>query len=221
MLVLSSGEIEGTIGGGAIEFEVMREALRCLEQGEDRMVERHLVHDLGMCCGGAMEVFVEVQRYSPRCYVFGCGHVGWPLAMLAARCGFETVAIDGRPEFASTVRFGELSGLSVCCDDPLGYLEDMDPEGAYVVVLTHDHGLDEEIVAKVLGRGARYLGCIGSTRKGLMFRQRLEARGFDEAAVEELRTPMGVDVGAQTPDEIAVSIVAELVRVRRLGGGGG
>jgi xanthine dehydrogenase accessory factor len=215
MLVHNDGSIEGTIGGGAIEYEVIREAIASMECGVDRVVERHLVHDLGMCCGGSMEVFVEVQTYPPRCYVIGCGHVGRPLAELAARCGFETTAVDGRPEFADPARFAEIDGLSVLCDNPVGFVEEAALDDAYLVVLTHDHGLDEEIVAKVLGRGLSYLGCIGSRRKGLMFRQRLEARGFDLATLSQMRTPMGLDLGAQTPDEIALSVVAELVQVRR------
>ena len=164
-----------------------------------------------------MKVYVESQRYEPRCLVFGCGHVGLPLAELAARCGFDTVAVDSRDAFADAGRFSIEEGLTVCCDDPLGYLEETDLQGAYVVILTHDHGLDEEIVASVLGRGAAYVGCIGSTRKGLMFQQRLRARGVEESEVAQLRTPMGIELGAETPEEIAVSVVAEMIKVRRSG----
>ncbi len=214
MLVGPTGWLGGTVGGGAIEHEVIAAAVDALARGEDCLVERHLVHDLAMCCGGAMKVFVEVQTYPVRCVVFGCGHVGRPLAELAARCGFETVAIDSRAEFADASRFGD--AVQVLCDDPLGVLEDLGVrETDFVVVATHDHGIDEEIVAAVLAGAPRYLGCIGSVRKGLMFRQRLAARGIPEERIALMRTPMGLDLGAETPDEIAVSVVAQMVAVRR------
>lgn len=216
MLVGEAGLLMGTVGGGAIEHEVIAEARDAITQGRSRMVERHLVHDLAMCCGGAMKVFVEVQSYAPRCFVFGCGHVGRPLAELAARCGFEVLAIDPRPEFATAERYEDRGALEVVCDDPLGVIEDhrIGP-GDFTVVATHDHGLDEEIVAALLRNPPGYLGCIGSVRKGLMFRQRLEARGLGEGAIALMRTPMGLDLGAETPDEIAVSVVAEMVALRR------
>lgn len=219
MLVGPEGLVAGTIGGGAIEHEVIAVAMGCVARGASELVERHLVHDLAMCCGGTMKVFVDVHTHPQRCFVFGGGHVGRPLAELAARCGFDTWAVDSRAEFARAERYEDSSMLRVLCDDPLGVIEDQRPgEGDFVVVVTHDHGLDEEIVAAVLRSPPRYLGCIGSARKGHMFRQRLEARGISPEAVATMRTPMGLDLGAQTPDEIAVSVVAEMVSVRRARG---
>jgi xanthine dehydrogenase accessory factor len=216
MLVGRDGWLFGTVGGGAIELEVIDAAIACIGAGADQLVERHLVHDLAMCCGGAMKVFVEVQSYATRCLVFGCGHVGQPLAELAARCGFATTAIDERSAFADPARFPPLPGLAVVCDDLLGALEDLVLRPSdFVVVATHDHGLDEAVVAAVLAQPPAYLGCIGSVRKGLMFRQRLAARGLPAEAIDLMRTPMGLDLGAETPDEIAVSVVAQMVAVRR------
>ncbi len=221
MIVLFEGGQVGTIGGGAIEYEVVAQARQALEAGESRLVRRHLTHELAMCCGGGMSVFVEVQSYDPRLYLFGCGHVGLALGRMAAGCGFEVKAIDPRPEYAEAGRFEGVSGsLEVICDDPLEVIEGLafEAEGTYAVVATHDHGLDEAIVARLLGRELRYLGCIGSERKGLKFRQRLEARGFSAEAVSRMRTPMGLPIGALTPEEIAVSVLAELIAERRGGG---
>lgn len=217
MLVFSDGRSEGTIGGGAIEFALVKEAMAALEAGENRLVDKHLTHELGMCCGGGMTVFIEVQTYPPRLYVFGCGHVGKPIAELAARCGFAVVAIDPRPDYGQQGRFEPIEGLEVRCAEPTDLIETLafGAEDTYAVVVTHDHDLDEAIVASLLRRPGRYLGCIGSVRKGHKFRQRLAARGLDEASVARMRTPMGLDIGALLPDEIAVSVVAELIAVRR------
>jgi xanthine dehydrogenase accessory factor len=221
MLVFPDGSQEGTIGGGAIELEVVREAREALSLGEGRLVVRHLTHELGMCCGGGMKVFVEVVRPGPRCYVFGCGHVGAEVARLAAHVGFEVVAVDARPEMMVWERFGGQvqEGLRLRCEGPLEALEALpfDGEGPYVVVVTHDHALDEALVGAALRRPTRYLGCIGSVRKGLRFRERLVAGGLEAGQVARLRTPMGLDIEAQTPEEIAVSVVAELIGVRRAG----
>ncbi len=217
MLVFADGRQEGTIGGGAIEQDVIVQAVEALAQGTSRVVERHLTHELGMCCGGGMTVFVEVHSYGPRCIVLGCGHVGAEVALLAARCGFDVVAVDERAQWASSERFAQAQGkLLVRCEDPQDVLEELAPaQDAYVVVVTHDHGLDETLVAQVLRWPLSYLGCIGSQRKALKFAQRLEARGFTGVEIEKMRTPMGLDIGALGPEEIAVSVVAEMIAHRR------
>lgn len=217
MLVLADGRLERTIGGGALEFEVQRRAIECIQRGEGDLLDLHLTHDLSMCCGGGVKVFVEVQTYAPRLYLFGCGHVGVPLAKLAATCGFSVVAIDGRKEFATRERFGEGAGaVDVRWEEPMDIVPELifDDE-TYVVVVTHDHALDEDIVAYTLKQKGAYLGCIGSERKGAMFKKRLLARGLSADLIEKMRTPMGIEIQALTPEEIAVSVVAELIQVRR------
>ncbi len=219
MLVLRGGEIEGTIGGGAIEHEICREALEAMDACENRFVERHLTHELAMCCGGGMKVFIEVQTYAPQCYVFGCGHVGVELAQLAATCGFAVKAIDSRVQRTDLLTEQALptgGSLKVCCEEPLDLVPSLVfDEDTYGVVVTHDHALDEELVAALLGQPGAYLGCIGSVRKAHKFRQRLAARGFSQEDIARMRTPMGLEIGALTPAEIALSTVAEMVSVRR------
>jgi len=212
MLVRRGGEIVGTIGGGAIEFTIIKEAVEAIDLGQSRLVKRHLTHELAMCCGGGMSVFVEVQSYAPRLYVFGAGHVGAALATFAAGCGFVVCVVDARSELT-----GALNGVEVLCGDPVELIEalDFDERGTYVVVVTHDHGLDEELVSAALTRPTKYLGCIGSQRKAQKFRQRLNARGHTEEAIVSMRTPMGLDIGALTPEEIAISTLAEMISVRR------
>jgi len=214
MLVADGGETAGTVGGGAIELECVREAKELMKTGgATRMVKKQLTTELGMCCGGEMVVHAEVLEALPRLFVFGAGHVARPLAALAASTGFGVTVVDGRTEWLTAERF------------PTAARELRDPEAAAremkldasdsVVVTTHDHALDQRVVQELLKRELRFTGVIGSLAKQRKFALRLRARGFDDAAIARMRTPVGLAIGAQTPEEIAVSIVAELVAVRR------
>jgi xanthine dehydrogenase accessory factor len=214
MLVADSGEAAGTIGGGAIEHECVREAKALLAAGgATRMVKKQLTTELGMCCGGEMVVHLETLEALPRLFIFGAGHVARPLASLAATTGFGVTVVDARPEWLTAERF------------PAAARELRDPEAAArelkldasdsVVVTTHDHALDQRVVQELLKRELRFTGLIGSLAKQRKFALRLKSRGFSDEAIARMRTPVGLAIGAQTPEEIAVSIVAELVAVRR------
>jgi len=214
MLVADGGETAGKVGGGAIEHECVREAKELLKDGgATRMVKKQLTTELGMCCGGEMVVHLEVLEALPRLFIFGAGHVARPLAALAAATGFGVTVVDARPEWLTAERF------------PAAARELRDPGTAArelkldasdsVVVTTHDHALDQHVVQGLLKRPLRFTGLIGSFAKQRKFALRLKARGFDDEAIARVRTPVGLAIGAQTPEEIAVSIVAELVAVRR------
>ena len=214
MLLAADGETAGTIGGGAIEHEALREAREMLRSGGSaRTVKKHLTQDLGMCCGGEMVIFLEPVDASPRLFVFGAGYLARPIAALASACGFEVTVIDNRPEWATPERF---PGMTVRCEDPEDVARTLDstPDD-YVVVVTHDHGLDQRVVQQLLARPFRFTGMIGSAAKQRKFALRLRARGFTDEQIARLRTPLGVSIGAQTPEEIAVSVLGELVAVRR------
>jgi xanthine dehydrogenase accessory factor len=214
MAVLEDGSLRGTVGGGAIEQQVV-EAARALMRSPDshRLLETHLTHELGMCCGGKMQLFLEKHVPSARLWVFGAGHVAKELASLARHVGFRVSVVDERAEWATAERF---PGMELVRRDPATVASEL-PGGAdcFFCVTTHDHPLDQAVVEALLGKPAAYLGVIGSRRKSERFRQRLLAAGFPGAQVETLRSPMGVPIHALTPAEIAVSIVAELVAVRR------
>lgn len=214
MLLAADGETAGTIGGGAIEHEALREARELLrEGGGPRTVKKHLTQDLGMCCGGEMVIFLEPVDASPRLFVFGAGYLARPIAALASACGFEVTVIDGRPDWASAERF---PGMAVRCADPEDVARTLEtqPED-FAVVVTHDHALDQRVVQQLLARPLRFTGMIGSLAKQRKFALRLRARGFTDEQIARLRTPLGAAIGAQTPEEIAVSVLAELVAVRR------
>jgi len=213
MLVAADGATAGTIGGGAIELEVIAQARELLAGGETATLRRHLTQELGMCCGGEMAVFLEVVAAAPRLIVFGAGYIAKPLALLAGRCGFQVTVVDERGDWLTAERF------------PRARLELREPVawaraatlGAqdYVTIVTHDHALDQRLVQELLRRPVAFLGMIGSVPKQRKFALRLRARGFSDAEIARLRTPLGVPIGADGPEEIAVSVVAELIAARR------
>lgn len=216
MLLGEKGETAGTIGGGAIEHSCLAEARALLDSGEaTRTVRRQLTTELGMCCGGEMVVHLEVLESRPRLVVFGAGHVARPVAALAHECGFAVTVVDARAEWLTAGRFPHATRL---LREPDAAAREMEWSATdYAVVTTHDHALDQRVVQELLPHELRFTGLIGSLAKQRKFALRLRARGFDEVQVARLRTPVGLAIGARTPEEIAVSIVAELVAVRRGG----
>ena len=216
MMVLGDGSLRGTVGGGAIEQQIIEAARALLEAPEQtRVIETHLTHELGMCCGGRMRVFLEKHGAPPRLTVFGAGHVAKELAALAHKVGFRVTVVDARPEWATSERF---PGCEVLLKDPADHARAV-AGGAheYFCITTHDHPLDQAVVEALLNKPSAYLGVIGSRRKAERFRMRIKATGAEDAALDRIRSPMGVAIGALTPEEIAVSIVGELIQVRRSG----
>ncbi len=224
MLLGGRGETAGTIGGGAIEHDCLREARALLSEqgsgsggpaGVTRTVRRQLTTELGMCCGGEMVVHMEVLEALPRLVVFGAGHVARPLAALAAGAGFAVTVVDARADWLTAERFPDAARM---LRDPEVWAREW-PGGPadHAVVTTHDHALDQRVVQAILPLELRFTGLIGSLAKQRKFALRLLARGFEEEAVARLRSPVGLAIGARTPEEIAVSIVAELIAVRRGG----
>ena len=213
MLIAADGTLAGTIGGGAIEREVIEQAIGLLATGATSVVKKHLTQELGMCCGGEMSVFLEVVAPAPRLWVYGAGYIAKPLAALAATCGFDVTVVDARPEWAAAERF---PAATVRCREPEEVLRE-EPPGPddYAVVVTHDHALDQRLVQALLRHPLAFLGMIGSVPKQRKFALRLRARGFTDAEIARLHTPLGVSIGADTPEEIAVSVMAELIAVRR------
>ena len=214
MLVLPDGEIEGSIGGGAVERAVIAAAIEIIATEVPRLVQFKLTTQLAMCCGGQMTFFVEPIVSNPTLIVFGCGHVGSAIIYAAAALGFDIVAVDDLEENANPDRLPH-AGRIVTSYEPsdLGDL----PFGSdtYVVIATRDHGIDQKLLETCAPRESRYLGVIGSARKARMQRERLAAKDFAAAAIERIHCPIGLDIGAQTPEEIAVSVCAELVAIRR------
>jgi xanthine dehydrogenase accessory factor len=215
LLVLEGGELRGTVGGGAIEKQIVEAALELLADptATTRSLEAHLTHDLGMCCGGTMTVFLEKHAAAARLWIFGAGHVAKEVAALAAHVDFRVTVVDERPEWANTARFPAATVVAQPPEEVAASL--VGGRDCYFCVATHDHPLDQACVERLLPKPCAYVGVIGSRRKAARFRQRLEAAGFSKDDIMKMESPMGVAIQALTPQELAVSIVARLIEVRR------
>jgi xanthine dehydrogenase accessory factor len=215
MLVLPDGTLRGTVGGGAIELQIVQAAQALFDSPDaSRLVETHLTHDLGMCCGGRMKVFLEKHGEGARLWIFGAGHVGKELALLGTRVGFRVTVVDDRPEWANRERFPDVDALVL--RHPPDVAKELPGSATdYFCVTTHDHPLDQATVEALLRKPAAYLGVIGSRRKAERFKLRLEAAGFSTQELARMHCPMGVPIQALSAAEIAVSIIGELISVRR------
>ncbi|HEY6077401.1 MAG TPA: XdhC/CoxI family protein [Polyangiaceae bacterium] len=212
LLLRQDGTTLGTVGGGAIERVVLEALQQALEREQGELLVRDLAHDLGMCCGGRMEIFIEPILPAPRLWLIGAGHVAKPTAALALSVGYEVTVVDEREELNSSERF---PGCQLLLDDPSDVLRRSRlDERDWVLILTHDHQLDERALEAASGQPARYMGLVGSRRKVLRLVQRVLAKRQGDVPIERLFAPVGLDIGAVSPEEIAVSIVAELIALR-------
>ena len=211
MLVYEDGTIVGTIGGGAIEQTVIQTATKGIRTGIHQKVVANLSRDLGMCCGGEMEVFVEILEAQPRAHLFGAGHVGQAVARCLLPLGFEVHVYDEREEWVEPMTEVDAQ-VHLGVPDP-GLLDVGSRD--YLLIFTHSHDLDERILSGLIDKEYAYLGLIGSQTKVARFFLRLKAGGVDDALFSRVSAPIGLDIGAETPEEIAVSIAAEMVRIRR------
>jgi xanthine dehydrogenase accessory factor len=212
MIVYADGAIRGSIGGGALEADVIR---RCLGAGAP--TEPVLVTvDLGSgaaACGGSVTILLEPLGAEPRLVIFGAGHIALELAAMARRLGLHTTVVDDRPDLCSAERFpGAARLLSF---DPASWSTLVLDRRTYAVVVTRDHALDLQVVRALIGRDMGYVGMIGSRRKVAAVQEALRADGVSQAALARLHAPIGLDIGAETPAEIAISILAEIVSTRR------
>jgi xanthine dehydrogenase accessory factor len=220
MLVRADGTTVGTIGGGAFEAMVGEDARDLLGGASPApLLKRYTFTEtgedaLGMACGGTAEVLLEPSGPSERLIIFGAGHVGLALAKLAAGVGFEPELVDDRTEACAAAREAGCGRVHLCDVEYESGLPAVDAR-CYVAVVTRCHRTDRLALRRVLHERLRYLGLIGSRRKkAVIFRQLQDEDGATEADLERIRCPIGLPVGGDTPEEIAVSIVAELLQVR-------
>jgi xanthine dehydrogenase accessory factor len=216
MLVYEDGRTVGTIGGGCYENEASLKAREAIRLARPELVRYSLNEELaaesGLICGGVMEVFIEPVVPTPDLYLLGAGHVSMEVARVASATGFRVHVVDDREKFANTDRF---PGAEIVVDDIPTWLKSASlPPDVFVAVVTRGHRHDFEAVRELVGRPLRYLGLIGSRAKVLRVFEALQSEGVDAAALAAIHAPIGLDIGAVTPAEIAVSIVAELVAVR-------
>jgi xanthine dehydrogenase accessory factor len=218
MLVYADGRIVGTIGGGCLEAEMARRARQAIATGRTLLTEFDLTPEQagedGLICGGRMEVFIEPLERTPTLCVLGAGHVAVPLAALAHRCGFRVEVLDDRVQFVNAERFPDADTLFV---EPFSAAATRLTLGSdtYAVVATRGHAGDLEALAAVVGRGLRYVGLVGSRAKAVHLLSALRERGASAEDLAAIHVPVGLAIGAVSPEEIAVSILAEMIAVRR------
>ncbi|MFT7620489.1 MAG: xanthine dehydrogenase accessory factor [Planctomycetota bacterium] len=222
MVIVADGRCVGTIGGGCVEADVIRAARHVMDTGLPQKIQFRLSGEeaerTGLACGGVLEIMIECLN-DPALYVFGCGHVGKKIAMLASHCGFHVTAIDDRPDFADPKELPNVHQVQVV---PMSGLADNISIGAnsYVVSATRGHDHDFDVLLWALQTKAKYIGILGSKSKWIQFRQKLDTKhGISGTQLDHVHCPVGMPIGADTPDEIAVSVVADLIAQYRLGKG--
>ncbi len=218
MLVFPDGRMVGTIGGGCYENDAFWKAKEAIQTRKPQLVKYDLNDDFaqenGLVCGGQMQVYIEPLESTPRLYVVGAGHVGHNLAKLAATIGFKIHVLDDREKFANQERFPEAE--SVVVETIPAWLQTADiPSSAYVVIVTRGHTYDLDALRSLAKRDLRYLGLIGSKAKVRRIYDALLEEGMPAEYLQRVHAPVGLDIGAVSPEEIAVAILAELIAVRR------
>jgi xanthine dehydrogenase accessory factor len=217
MLVREDGSIAGTIGGGCVEADVWAAAKEVMAKESPRklvfQLNNEANYDNGLICGGTVEIFIEPILPQPIVHIFGGGHVSMALAKAAHAVGFGVAVIDDREAFANIQRFPMAQEIFTSYDTAF---EKIQPNAsAYLVIVTRGHKEDMRVLAWAVRTQARYVGMIGSKRKVLSVYKALEKEGYRPEEFERVFAPMGLEIGALSPEEIAVSIVGELVAVRR------
>jgi xanthine dehydrogenase accessory factor len=217
MLVREDGSIAGTIGGGCVEADVWAAAKDVMKQEAPRKMVFNLNHeasyDNGLICGGTLEVFVEPILPQPVLTIFGGGHVSIALALAAHTAGFAIGIVDDRESFANKERFPMAGEIYTSYE---GAFEKLKPgASSYLVIVTRGHRDDMRVLGWAAQTDARYIGMIGSKRKVLSVYEALEREGIPVEKLARVHAPVGLEIGALTPEEIAISITAELIAIRR------
>ena len=218
MLIRDDGSIIGTVGGGCVEAEVWQAAREVMESEKPRTLTFNLnqnpKYDTGLVCGGTLDIFIEPVLPPALLYIFGAGHVALSLYRTARSAGFDVNIIDDRDSYANRERFPEAK--EVIAEDFDQAMARMTPsETSYIVIVTRGHRDDMSVLRWAVQTQARYVGMIGSKRKTITIFRELVKEGLSENLFERVHAPVGLDIGAITPEEIAVAITAELIAARR------
>jgi xanthine dehydrogenase accessory factor len=218
MLVRDDGSIVGTIGGGCVEAEVWQAACEVMESEKPRSLTFNLnqnpKYDTGLVCGGTLDIFIEPLLPPALLYVFGAGHVSVNLYQVARHAGFEVTVIDDRDSYANRERFPD--ACEVIAEDFEVAASRLAPnESSYIVIVTRGHHDDMRVLRWAVQTPTRYIGMIGSKRKTIAIFKELQSEGLAAQLFERVHAPVGLDIGAVTPEEIAVAITAELIAIRR------
>jgi len=218
LLVREDGSMIGTIGGGCVEAEVWNAAREVMQEERARHMNFSLgqdaAYDNGLICGGQLSVFVEPVVPQPRTFIFGAGHISKSISKVATLAGFTTVIIDNRESYANRDRFPEADEIFAA------EYEEVFPkltirDTSYLIIVTRGHRDDMRVLRWAVETNAKYIAMIGSKRKVIGVIKQLEKEGLPRTAFERIFAPMGLEIGAITPEEIAISVVAEMIALRR------
>jgi xanthine dehydrogenase accessory factor len=218
MLVYEDGRQLGSIGGGILEAEVRREALSAMESGKPKLLNFDLTHidpeESGLVRGGSMEVYVEPLLPDPRLFIFGAGHVSKAVAEVAKSVGFRVAIIDDRTQYANRERFPDVDAIYADRWENAFTKISINPF-SYIFIATREHQFDLTCLRFAVQSSAKYIGMLGSRKKAKSLFDQLEKEGVASPNFQRVFVPAGIDIGSDTPQEIAVSIVAELIAVRK------
>jgi xanthine dehydrogenase accessory factor len=217
MIVYPDGTIEGTVGGGYAELVVIEESVKAIEKRRSTIVECKLNMDakggLPMLCGGVIRVFIEVYAKKPELIFVGAGHVGYALSKLADYLEYPYSIVDDRIDYCTKVRFPNAKQLHVDEEIEKAIIKANLNENSHVSIFTKD--CDFVALRTVLKYPCAYVGMIGSKRKTILIFEKLKERGVSQDLLDLVHSPIGIDIGAETSEEIAISIMAEIIKESR------
>jgi xanthine dehydrogenase accessory factor len=218
LLVREDGSIVGTVGGGCVEAEVWAAAREVIETEKPKHLTFSLgqdaAYDNGLICGGQLNIFIEPVVPQPRAIIFGAGHISKGLCKVVTLAGFAATIVDDREQFANRERFPEAD--EIFADEYESIFPRLEVnESTYIIIVTRGHRDDMRVLKWAVDTTARYVAMIGSKRKVISVIRELEREGVARQRFERVHAPMGLEIGAITPEEIAISVAAEMIAVRR------
>ena len=217
MIIMEDGSTFGTLGGGDLERKVVEESLEALRGGQARLTSFHLdaaKGGLDMMCGGEIEIYIEPVCQPEKLIIFGAGHISRALAPLMRSAGFRVTLVDETPDVLEEDRCADLEGIH--SEDMESYAEKLPPGGnTYIVILTRGFSKDKAILERLIGKDYRYMGMIGSRKKIDTIKEDLFSKAIGREHLSKLHAPIGLDIGAETPEEIAISIAAEIISLSK------
>ena len=217
MIIFKDGETIGTLGGGDLEKRVVEEAINAIQQGQPRIASFTLDIEKGkldMMCGGKLDVYIEPILPHARLIIFGAGHITRALAPLMQTAGFQVSVVEDSPDLLQKDKFSEIENLMFT--DMEQFAGDLPPDpSTYIVILSRGFSKDEAILRQLIQKEFKYIGMIGSMRKIMTMKENLQKQGIPKEAFNKLQAPIGLDIGAETPEEIAISIAAEMIAAQK------
>jgi xanthine dehydrogenase accessory factor len=217
MIILKDGKTLGTLGGGDLEKRVIEEAVEVIKQGEPRIVSFTLDIEKGkldMMCGGKLDVYIEPILPDEKLIIFGAGHITRSLAPLIKGAGFKVSVVEDSPDLIQKDKFPETEDLVLTDMEQFARDLPSDPR-TYIVLLSRGFSKDKAILTQLIQKDFKYIGMIGSARKIVTMKEDLKKQGVPEEAFLKLQAPIGLDIGAETPEEIAISIAAEIIAAKK------